>query len=153
MLTSKSQDNPLIGIWKLISVTAIHLDGTVAQDVYGVNPMGYITYTAEGHMMVMFAKGDRPLLSGDPNSPFALESIPSEELAQAFSSFNAYAGTYTINSNTVHHHLTLTSIPNRVGTTLVRAFTVRGDRLTLKTPETRSGGIAKNFELTWERIN
>lgn len=60
MLTSKSQDNPLIGIWKLISVTAIHLDGTVAQDVYGVNPMGYITYTAEGHMMVMFAKAIAP---------------------------------------------------------------------------------------------
>lgn len=161
MPTPTSHDNPLIGFWKLISVTAIDPDGTMTPDVYGANPTGYITYTANGHMMVMFSRSDRPSLSGNPN-PFALESVPSEELAQAFSSFNAYAGTYTIHGDTVHHHLTIASIPNRIGTTLVRTFTMSSDRpigeanshrLTLKTPEIASDKSTKSFNLVWERIN
>jgi hypothetical protein len=60
MSTPSIQNNPLIGIWKLISATAIHADGTVAPEVYGKNPVGYITYTLDGHMMVMFAKSELP---------------------------------------------------------------------------------------------
>jgi hypothetical protein len=45
------QSNPLIGIWKLIFATAIHADGTVTPDVYGTCPVGYITYTSNGHMI------------------------------------------------------------------------------------------------------
>jgi hypothetical protein len=43
MSTPSTQNNPLIGIWKLISATAIHADGTVTPDVYGTHPVGYIT--------------------------------------------------------------------------------------------------------------
>jgi Lipocalin-like domain len=55
MSTPSTQNNPLIGIWKLISATAIHADGTVTLDVYGTHPVGYITYTSNVRMMVMFS--------------------------------------------------------------------------------------------------
>jgi hypothetical protein len=154
-----NRPNPLVGFWQLVSITATAEDGTVDAEIYGPSPVGYITYTHGGHMMVMFSKGDRPSLSGSPTTPFALGAIPDAELAQAFAGFSAYAGTYTIDGNTVQHHLTTASLPNRVGTTLVRRFSISGDalleppgeRLTLSTPATNTGSGTQHFELVWER--
>lgn len=132
---------------------AIHADGTVQPEVYGAHPVGYITYTADGYVMVMFSRGDRPPFSSAIQSPLSqeMQSQPIEALAQAFTTFNAYAGTYTVNGNTVSHHLEIASIPNRVGTTLVRTFTLSGNQITLRTPETCGNGVATAFELLWER--
>ena len=74
MSTPSIQNNLLIGIWKLISATAIYADGTVTPDVYGTHPVGYITYTSDGHMMVMFSRSDRPLLSQEVRSPFSIHA-------------------------------------------------------------------------------
>ena len=103
-------------------------------------------------MMVMFERRDRALLSGNPTSPFSLESVPAEELAQAFASFSAYAGTYTLHGDHVHHHLVTASLPNRVGTTLVRQFSLSDDCLTLRTPALMKDGTPRVFELVWERL-
>jgi hypothetical protein len=148
------QSNPLIGIWKLISATAIHADGTVTPDVYGTCPVGYITYTSDGHMMVMFSRSNRPPLSQEVKSPLSseIQSLPVEELAQAFTTFNAYAGTFTLSGNTVTHKIEIASIPNRIGTTLVRTFTLSENQMTLLTPPVLSDGVEKVFALVWERI-
>ncbi|MBD2306475.1 lipocalin-like domain-containing protein [Chroococcidiopsis sp. FACHB-1243] len=137
-----------------MSAIAILPDGSIEPDVYGVNPVGYITYTSEGRMMVMFARSDRALFSIDVKSPLGkdIQKLPFAELAAAFTSFNAYAGTYELNGNTVVHHIEIASIPNRVGTDLVRTFSLNGDRITLKTPPTYSDGVLKIFELVWERV-
>ncbi|MFN6563886.1 MAG: lipocalin-like domain-containing protein [Nostoc sp. ChiSLP01] len=154
MSTPSIQNNPLIGIWKLISATAIHADGTVTQEVYGTHPVGYITYTEDGHMMVMFSRSDRLPLSQQIQSPLTpqMQSLPVEELAQAFTTFNAYAGIYTLSGNTVTHHLEIASIPNRVGTKLVRTFTLNENRVTLLTSPVLSDGVETVFEVVWERI-
>jgi hypothetical protein len=61
-------------------------------------------------------------------------------------------GTYTLRDNTVTHQLEIASIPNRVGTTLVRTFTLRESRVTLSTPPVLSDGVETVFELVRERI-
>ncbi|WP_196513594.1 lipocalin-like domain-containing protein [Nostoc sp. NZL] len=68
------------------------------------------------------------------------------------STFNAYAGTYTLSGNTVTHQIEIASIPNRVGTKLVRTFTLSENRVTLLTPPVFSDGVEQVFELVWERI-
>jgi Lipocalin-like domain len=155
MSVSSDQNNPLLGTWKLIDASAIDPDGTIEPEPYGSNPNGYITYTSDGHMMVMFSRSDRLSFSQDVRSPFSkeMQSMPIEELAQAFITFNAYAGTYTLSGNTVTHHIEVASIPNRIGTDLVRTFTLSGNQLTLKTPPTIADGIPKVFELVWERVD
>jgi hypothetical protein len=154
MSTSSIQNNLLIGIWKLISATAIYADGTVTPDVYGIHPVGYITYTPDGHMMVMFSRSDRPSLSQEVRSPLSseMQSLPAEELAQAFTTFNAYAGTYTLSGNTVIHHIEIASIPNRVSTTLVRTFTLNENQVTLRTSPVLNDDVEIVFELVWQRI-
>lgn len=151
---SSTQENPLIGTWRLISASAIAADGTVLPEVYGIHPTGYITYTAEGHMMVMFARCDRKPLSKDVRSPLSrdMDAVPIEELAQAFTSFNAYAGTYSINGSTVTHHLEIASIPNRVGTNLTRTFALQENQVVLRTTPIESNGAVQVFELVWERL-
>jgi Lipocalin-like domain len=154
MSVPSAENNPLIGTWKLIGATAINPDGSVEPELYGSNPNGYITYTFDGHMMVMFSRSDRRLFSQDVRSPLSkeMQSMPIEELAQAFITFNAYAGTYTLNGNTVTHHINVASIPNRIGTDLVRTFTFSDNQLALKTPSIIVDGIPKVFELVWERV-
>ncbi|MBE9215695.1 lipocalin-like domain-containing protein [Plectonema cf. radiosum LEGE 06105] len=152
-MSNFSQNNPLLGTWKLISITAIFPDGKIDKEAFGINPIGYITYTPEGKIMVIFSKSERPLLSGNSASPLttAIHSVPIEERSQAFSSFNSYAGSYTLDGNTVIHHVEIASIPNRVGKSLTRTFTLHGNRVTLKTPPSKSDDTPK-FELVWERI-
>ncbi len=105
-------------------------------------------------MMVMFSRSDRPPLSQEVRSPLTsqMQSLPVEELAQAFTTFNAYAGTYTFSGNTVTHQIEIASIHNRVGKALVRTFTLSENRLTLSTPPVLSDGVETVFELVWERI-
>lgn len=151
---SNSKNNPLLGTWKLIEIKAIFPDGTINNEAFGINPIGYITYTIEGKMMVMFSKSERPFLSGNSASPLtnAIHSVPIEERAEAFSTFNSYAGSYTVDGEKVIHHVEIASIPNRIGKSLTRNFKLNGNRITLKTPPSRSDDIPKIFELTWERI-
>lgn len=148
------QDNPLLGTWKLISIKAILPDGNINNEAFGANPIGYITYTIEGKMMVIFSKSDRPLLSGKSASPLtaAIHSVPIEERSQAFSSFNSYAGSYTVDGNKVIHHVEIASIPNRIGKSLTRNFRLDGNRVTLTTPPSQSDNTPKIFELTWQRL-
>jgi len=103
--------------------------------------------------MVMFSER-RPPLSQEVRSPLSpeMQSLP-EELAQAFTTFNAYAGTYTLSGNTVTHQIEIASIPNRVGTMLVRTFTLSESRVTLSTPPVLSGGVETVFELVWSAFN
>jgi len=149
-----SQNNPLLGTWKLISITAIFPDGKIDKEAFGANPIGYITYTIEGKMMVMFSKNKRQLLSGNSASPLtnAIHSVPIEERAEAFSTFNSYAGSYSLDGDKVIHHVEIASIPNRIGKSLTRTFILKGNQVTLKTPPSRSDDTPKIFELTWERI-
>ncbi|MBW4622670.1 MAG: lipocalin-like domain-containing protein [Cyanosarcina radialis HA8281-LM2] len=151
---SSTPRNPLIGTWKLLSAIAILPDGTIDSEVYGPHPSGYITYTPDGYMMVMFARSDRAPFSRDVRSPFSdeIDSVPVEELALAFIGFNAYAGRYAVDGNTVTHYLEVASIPNRVGTKLVRTFTISDNRIALRTPEASVDGVTKVFELVWESI-
>lgn len=90
MTTPLTQNNSLVGTWRLISATAIHADGTLVSDVYGANPTGYITYTPEWYMIVMFSRSDRPSLSREISSPLneEMSAVPIAELAQAFTGFS-----------------------------------------------------------------
>jgi Lipocalin-like domain len=69
----------LVGTWKLISVTDTTDKGQVIHNVYGVNPPGLLTYTADGRMMAIITNGGRKPLSV-PDRVLA----PASERADAF---------------------------------------------------------------------
>ena len=60
-----TKKNPLVGTWRLVSVTDTTDKGEVIKDAYGLNPAGLITYTADSRMMVIFTYYPQsPLLDG-----------------------------------------------------------------------------------------
>ncbi len=137
-----------IGVWKLISVTALNADGTRNDAHWGVNPKGAIVYTREGWMTAAINYGGRkPLSTADRFK------ATTEEKAAAYDTSFSYAGRYEIKGDKVIHHVEIASVENWVNTDLIRSFRLQGNRLTVLTPPlaTRQGSTAK-VELIWERV-
>ena len=69
-----------------------------------------------------------------PTNPFHRIAAPTAEKAEAFATFFAYAGTYSVRHYQVVYHVEISSVPNWVGTDLVRTSKASGNTLTLTTP-------------------
>lgn len=136
----------LIGTWRLVSAVATTSTGTRNSHPYGDNPTGVLTYTADGRVVAMIAYDGRSALSGDR------VSAPAAERAEAFATFFAYSGTFDTNGTTVTHHVQIASVPNWVGTDLVRVVALLGDRLTLTTPPISVGDQIQVTKLVWDRV-
>lgn len=143
---AQSKDT-LVGTWKLISSKDMTEKGEV-RDSYGRNPTGFLTYTADGRMMV--------IITNDGHKPLSVPdwiSSPAEERAEAFATSLAYAGSYTFSGGKVIHHVEAASVQNFVNTDFVRFITkVDRDRLILRVPPLLKGGEPITQELVWERM-
>jgi hypothetical protein len=144
------QREMLIGTWKLVSASNVTDSGIVREEAYGRNPIGFLTYTADGRMMGILTNGGRkPLSKG-------WKVAPAEEKAEAFSTSLAYAGTFTVSGNRVTHHVEAATDPNRLNKDLVRIVVgLEGDRVTLRTVEPLAwdDGVRYAYqELVWDRM-
>jgi hypothetical protein len=137
----------LVGTWRLVGASSSTDKGDVIKEVYGPNPTGILTFTAEGRVMAIIAMGGRKPLSIPDRV-----SAPAEERADAFSTFIAYAGRYTFDGNKETVHIEVSSLQNWVGTDQERFVFLRGDRVILRTPPMARGGALQTFELVWERV-
>jgi hypothetical protein len=100
-------------------------------------------------MMAIIANGGRQVLS----VPFSdYSSAPVAERAEAFITFAAYAGSYTVKSDRVVHHVEAAWVQNIVGTDFDRFATLAGNRLTLRTPEQPLRGTKVVLTAVWERM-
>lgn len=137
----------LVGTWKLVSVSATS-EGQVIPNPMGQGPTGALTYTRNGRMSALVSFGGR-----QPFSRTDRGGATVEERAEAFRTFFAYAGRYTLKGDKVIHHVEIASIPNWVNTDLVRDL-VQFDRgrMTLRTPPMGAGDTQGIIELVWERL-
>src|SRR5262245_50170555 len=87
----------LIGTWKMVSWIVEDLETGANQDALGPDPVGMITYSADGRVMVLVLKRDRQTPAG---------LVPtSEEKITLYDSMFAYAGTFTVDQEKVVHHI------------------------------------------------
>ena len=143
--SSNGPTSGLIGTWRLVSAVATTASGVRDTHPYGPKPSGLLSYMPHGRMAAMIAYDGRPALTGDR------VSAPVEERAKAYATFFAYAGRYQVDGDSVTHHVEIASVPNWVGSDLVRVMAIHGDRLTLSTPPLSVGGRTQSTELVWER--
>jgi hypothetical protein len=94
----------------------------------------------------MISYGGRKPLSGGGSARVQ------EEQAEAFKTFLAYAGRYTLSGDKVTHHIEISSIQNYVDRDLVRSVNLQGDQLILVTPPTPVNGKVQIIQLTWQRL-
>jgi hypothetical protein len=140
--TPVHQADKLVGTWKLVSASSTTSQGERIDAPYGVGPTGFLTYSENGMMTSVISYGGR--------KPLSIAS-KLEEQAEAFKTFLAYAGRYTLTGNKVTHHIEVSSIQNYVGKDLVRDIRFEDDRITLITPPTMVNGKIQTVELVWQR--
>ena len=137
----------LAGTCKLVSASSSTASGERNDTPFGPSPVGFLTYTRDGRMTAILSYGGRKRLSSSDSL-----SAPVEEQAEAFRTFVAYAGRYTLNGDKVIHHVEISSIQNWVDTDLIRSIKFEGERIVLVTPPTPVGGKIQTFELIWQRL-
>jgi hypothetical protein len=136
-------NDKLVGTWKLVSASSTTSTGERCETPYGLNPTGLLTYFEDGRVTSLISYGERKQLS---------VASKIEEQAEAFKTFLAYAGRYTLSGDKVIHHIEISSIPNYVDKDLIRGIKFQGDQITLITPPTLVNGKIQAVELTWQRI-
>ena len=144
-MTDGATANALVGTWRL-AACALH-DGERVDHPYGASPAGFLTYTPDGRMSVMFGDPDRlPLENPD------WRQNADGDVAAVARTFIAYCGTYDLRDGEVSHHVAVSLIPNWIGQTLTRRVVLDGNTLTLATPEMRIDGRTQTAVLTWRRV-
>jgi len=139
-------NDKLVGTWKLVSASSTTSKGEPSEPPYGLDPVGFLTYTTDGRVTALISYGGRKPLSGGGGA------LGLAEQAEAFKTFLAYAGRYTLNGDKVTHHIEISSIQNYVDRDLVRSVKFVDDRITLVTPPTLVNGKVQTIELIWQRL-
>ena len=140
--------NRLIGTWTLRSMSS--RDGTTGQEtkVWGDNPIGFLTYTAGGHMSAVLAAARRPISTASAGDASA------DEQAMLFRQSIAYAGRYELSGDAVIHHVEVAGDPTWIGKDQKRFVRFEGETLILSTPAiaTPIAPDPQVFVLAWERV-
>jgi hypothetical protein len=137
----------LYGTWKLVSFTQRYVATGETIDVFGKNPTGFLSYSRDGRMNAILVKDKRPKAAD-------MAQATTEDKAQLFSSMYAYAGTFTVDGNTVTHHVDISWNENWTGTHQVRNVRLDGDKLYISTNPQSNGidGRIMVAELLWEKV-
>jgi hypothetical protein len=143
-MPSAQRENSLVGTWRLLSASSITASGERDESPYRAGATGFLTYTADRRVSALISYGGR--------KPLGM-AAGSEEQAEAFKTFFAYAGTYTLKEDKVIHRIELSSIQNYVGRDLIRSVKFADDQITLITPATLVNGKAQTVELIWQRLS
>jgi hypothetical protein len=148
--TSSSGASPkrIIGTWKLLSMTYRDPATGKETELWGKEPIGFLTYTTGGRMSAIIAAASRKISaeSADKASP--------EEQAMLFRSSFAYAGTYSLTDKGVVHHVEVASDPTWMGKDQIRFVQYEEDRLIITGPPlaTVNDPHPKTLQLVWKRI-
>jgi hypothetical protein len=144
MMASERQitTNQLVGTWRLVRAISTTSAGERNENPYGIGASGLLTYSSTGRVIALISFGGRKPLSVRARA---------EEKSEAFDTFLAYAGRYSLLDNRVTHHVEIASIQNYVNRDLIRTVTFEDDRMTLVTPPTPVNGKVQTLELTWQR--
>ena len=156
MLNTAQQDlavenisTQLIGVWTLVSYTE-EKEGCKHTNPLGPKPVGYLIYTADGFVSAQLMKPGRSAFQ----SRDWHKGTP-EEYVESGSGYIAYCGTYEVDetNETVTHIPSVALLPNLIHGRQLRALTLNGDRLTLRTSS--ADGVDRvlvTSHLEWERI-
>ncbi|WP_232631574.1 lipocalin-like domain-containing protein [Methylobacterium sp. Leaf118] len=138
----------VIGTWKLVSSTRKVLDTSEEINTYGgAHPTGWITYGREGRVTAIVAYEGR-------TKPASIDKLTDPERISLFKTFFAYSGTYTLDGNSVTHHIDTSWNEVWTGTSQVRDIEKRGDTLIYTTrPAPFSGdGKMSIITLVWQKV-
>jgi len=140
----------IVGTWKMTGAETRVVDGSGPTTFpRGKAPAGYIIYDTQGRMYVQIMNSDetRPARKGEG-------AMTEKEQAQAYTSYTAYYGRYTIDENdqSVVHHVEGSVNPRNIGNGMKRFVEVSQDKLSLNTFANGQDGKERVTLRMWERV-
>ena len=147
-ITAQALDvEELYGTWKVLSFTQHFVETGETKDVFGKTPTGFLSYSRDGRMNAILVSDTRP-------RPAEMAQATTEEKAQLLTSMYAYTGTFTVDGNTVIHHIDVSWNENWTGTEQVRNVRLEADKLYISTNPQSNGFDGKIIvgELVWEKV-
>jgi Lipocalin-like domain len=115
----------LLGTWTMLSWTKKSVVTGKTVDAFGPDPVGYLTYGADGRMHAIAVRRDRLVPLQPPSDADKL---------RLFDSMIAYAGTYTLDDEKVIHHVDVSWNQVFTKTDLVRPYRLENGKLTITNP-------------------
>ena len=137
----------LYGTWRLVSFTRTIVATGETTDIFGKAPHGFISYSRDGRMMVLYVKDERP-------KPTDLAKMTDQERADLFKTMVAYGGTYTFDGKTITHHVDISWNQIWTGTDQLRNIRFEGRKVILSTnpqPSSIDGKMSISV-LAWEKL-
>jgi hypothetical protein len=138
-----------IGTWRLLDYSFLHDDGVVEKP-WGIDVRGYLLYSAEGYMSGNLSPARRRKGVVERGSGM-MDADPGERPRRT-RRYIAYTGRYTVEGDTVTHHVEASLFPHWVGRPEVRHYCFEDNRLTLRTEPLRHGKHTIVAQLVWERV-
>lgn len=131
----------LLGAWTLVSYTVTSNETGTAIHPLGMNAVGLLIYSPDGHMSAQLENPDRANEVGTP----ARDADPIARAGRL-----AYGGPFTVDGTTgmVAHHLYVCSRPDWLHTNQHRHTSIYGDELVLSF----TGADHHTTALTWRRL-
>src|ERR1700733_8328481 len=139
----------LIGVWTLVSFTD-EREGCQDTHPFGPEPASFLIYTPDGFVSAQLTKPGRPVFQSRD-----WQRGTQEEYVESGSGYIAYCGTYEVDeaNETVTHIPSVALLPNLIQRRQLRALTLNGDRLTLRTSSAADvEGALVTSHLEWQRI-
>jgi len=137
--------SPLIGTWLLGIVDNVMPDGSRVH-LYGDNPQGLLTFSADGRYSLQIMRSDRARFVSNDRA-----RATAEEYKSAVMGSNAHFGRYVLNDtdHTITFRIEHASFPNWEGTEQKRSYKIEDGRLKyiVPTPTTGAGAIG---EVEWK---
>ena len=143
---SGSCSGPQLGTWRLQSFKTRYLDTGETTEPFGAHPSGYLCYGPDCRMYAILAEQKR-------KPPAAIVPTDAEKI-ELFAGFVAYAGTYTIDGNTVTHHVDVSWNEAWTGTGQVRRFRIAGKVLYIESVPAKNfrDGRLSSSSLVWMKV-
>lgn len=136
----------LLGEWTLVSWTGVDRDGLPVKHG-GESPTGELIYLPSGRVSVQIQHSGR-----DPFGSREWTAGGEADRAAAYSTYNAYGGTFSLpEPGVVVHHVEQAIHPDQPGMDKRREYVLEGDELVLRTQEVQTANGPASSELRWRR--
>jgi hypothetical protein len=145
--TTGTPSTAFVGAWRLVSTEEVLKDGTSRPySEVGSHGLGYLMYTADGHMCAQLSNSERPKWDYPPTA--------AQKLA-AFDTYTAYCGRFEVDepNHVVWHYPEMAADPSFVGTKRRRPYRFEGNRLIFsgKQGPDEDDQTVDHWTIVWER--
>ena len=137
----------IVGTWRLVSYWSKDENGNIGYPL-GENAVGYIMYTSDGYMSASMSSNNRPERSSND-----LTGGTKEERVVEAETYITYCGTYEFHRDRVIHNIEIALFPNRVGSSQIRYYKIKGSSIVLTTPPISIDNKPQICTIIWERAS